>query len=108
MRFHIDVLDPIPPWINRSYGDYGFWNFGLCAWDYDGYLGETEWINVRQFCTEPKYDNPSGLKVWMKKDVIYVINSKEVSAFIIPPVVVDGAPVDPFTGQGLPLFLQNF
>jgi len=104
MRMLIDVFEPIPPWINRSYGDFGFWKFGLCRWVYHGYAGETEWINSPQFCTEPKYDDPDGLAIWMQPGVNYVWHMDEATGLVLPPIKVNQHVVDPITGEGLPLF----
>jgi len=107
MRLQVDTFEPLPPWVNRSYEDFGFYKLGLMCWTYNGYDGQIEWINTLRFCSEPKYDDCTGFRIWMQKDVLFRVVDHKVEAKLLPPIISENQPVNPLTGEGLPQHLHS-
>lgn len=103
MRFLLDVYNPIPKQLNETYHPFGYYNFGVFCWIYDGYDGQVEFINTMHFCSEPKYSSPSAYRIHLARGVI-------ANMQVIPTIrtdtadsVIAGVIANLVTGKGMPL-----
>jgi hypothetical protein len=103
--FVSQIIPPIPPEINQSYFGYGFYKLGLGSWTYeiDGllYQGETEWINTLNFCSQPKYPNPTCFSYWFKDGLLFNVAILPTTRNDIASSLVQGVEVNLATGLGL-------
>jgi hypothetical protein len=106
MRMAIDInAANLPAYLNRSYGDFGYYNFGICCWQYDNRDGAIEWINTLYFITESKMDNVTGFRYWLKPGLNALFTPyPHVPTF--PALNINGLQVNPATGQGYPIFSE--
>lgn len=107
MRLLLDVIPPIPPGVNRSYGNFGFYKFGLFCWVYDGYDGQVEWVNTEHFCTEPKYRHPTLARFWLQKNVIYQVKVKLQIDESLPGMIINNTLYNAATGVNMPFKLTT-
>lgn len=105
MRVLIDIQDPIPPWVNASYGNFGFYKFGLCCWVYGGYDGAIEWINTKHYATIPKMAGATSFRWWFQQGVIAKVTPTISINRNIPPITIGGVTYNPVDGEGMPLQL---
>jgi hypothetical protein len=57
----IEVLQPLPPGLKRSYGTLEYANYGVFTWKYTGgWFGEPEFVNFPKFQTRSKMQDPVG------------------------------------------------
>jgi len=124
MQLLCKISPPYPPLLNRSYGDFGYWNFGLGCWVYnptgvqvfvpsfdlefdlgsvDLYCGEIEWINTPTFISQPKYPNPHHFRYWFKPGVNYKIFAEASAKITIPDMTFNKTPFNMVTGKNMPL-----
>ena len=115
---------PIPPWVNKSYGDFGFWKFGLGSWLYappnvivnvpqfqvnfnlgesGTFAGEIEWINTQTFISYPKYPNPVAFRTWFQQGVLRTVKANLTAVINVPDILMAGVPRNLVTGKGMPL-----
>ena len=84
----------IPASVNKSYGNFGFYKFGLGCWAYDvnGIQrdGEVEWINTTPWCSQPKYPNPICFRYWFAPGVIASVHLEPTVRTDIADTVVAG------------------
>jgi len=110
VRFYMRIQDPIPPNIGFSYGDFGYANFGACVWEYEEkkffndetFQGAVEWINFRNFVTEPKYVNPLGLRFWLKPGITAIYRLMPAPLPDIPVEQINGIVTSMITGANMP------
>ncbi len=109
MRITIDVSFTNPGHPPTSYPGTNWGKYGWCAWCYDGYLGITEWVNFQQFCTEPKYSNPTALLMYPNYGVLFTWNKvlQTAGGTYLPGVVFHNQIVNPATGEGIEELLQT-
>jgi hypothetical protein len=107
MKMLIDILPPIPPGVNQSYLPFGWAKYGVCAWVYDGYRGETEWINFQHFVTEPKYQNVTAFDYWFQHGVTAIIKAKLEVNSKVPDISINGVNYNMATGKNMPLLLNT-
>lgn len=107
MRATFNLISPIPPGVDSSYGNIGFYKLGVCVWEYDGYYGQTEWINYARFATEPKYQGASALHYWFFPGVHMAVNVvAQVQGLTPSDIAVNGVATNPVTGKNMPLVLD--
>jgi hypothetical protein len=107
MQILIDVQPPYPPQINQSYTPFGFWKFGCCAWVYNGYRGQIEWINSPHFVTEPKYANPTSFDYYFNVGVIAVVTPNLQVDTKAPGIILNDVLYNMASGEGMPILLPN-
>ena|SRR5579872_4270248 len=109
MRMYVQIQPPIPPQINQSYIPFGYWNFGLCCWQYsaDGDLsgqafdGAIEWINTMNFVTEPKYNNPVAFRYFLKAGLSAIVYPSISVNVKVPDISINGTFYNAVTGKGM-------
>lgn len=107
MRAQISIQGPFPPQIDQSYEPFGFYKFGLCCWQYEGFDGQIEWINTQFFCTEPKYPGPTAFRYWFQKNVFALVQVVPTIRSDMQSFKINGVNVNPATGDGMPLLLTG-
>ena len=101
----IDIQPPIPPNVNQSYMPFGWAKYGVCAWVYNGYRGESEWINFNHFVTEPKYKNVTAFDYWFASGVSAIVTPLLEVDSAVPDITINGITYNMATGKNMPLLL---
>lgn len=104
-----DIQEPLDPSITSSYGNFGYYNFGLMCWIYkvtgsnNTYDGPVEWINTMHFMSQAKYPNPVNVRWWLKPNTTAQVSMWPVVQGAAPDVVIGGVATNLTTGAGLPI-----
>jgi hypothetical protein len=72
------------------------------CWTYNGYDGEIEWVNTMHFCTEPKYNAPTGIRYSFREGLIWVGNLQPSPLPLIPDFIVNGIATNLLSGKNMP------
>ena len=101
MRILIAVQAPIPPQVSQSYSPFGWYKLGVCCWNYSGFDGAVEFINTLNFCTEPKYSNPTSFRYSLAPGLTAILTPFLEIAGTPPGITINGQVVNPATGEGM-------
>lgn len=113
MNVVIQVIPPLPPEVNTSYGDFQFAKLGVLCWQYADpgnilpgfFSGEVEWINQLNFISESKLPNPVAFKYWFQPGVTAIITPRAVIANVGPNIFVNGTAFNLTNGLNMAEYL---